>query len=137
MNYCQLRRKSWAGNVLPIKVLASQDASSVYAQCLNGLQSTLLDCPRFLLTTAEYCSTVILRGWHMTIKETIQEELRRREWSHYRLVNELKGKLPARTVYAYLSGGCDLGSESASVILEALGLQVTRKKSGRSRRKEV
>ena len=60
----------------------------------------------------------------MTIKKAIQDELERRGWSHYRLVKELEGKMPARTIYAYLSGERDLGSARASIILETLGLKI-------------
>ena len=60
----------------------------------------------------------------MTIKQAIQNELERKGWSHYRLVKELEGKMPARTIYAYLSGERDLSSERASVILETLGLKI-------------
>ena len=62
----------------------------------------------------------------MTIKKAIKIELKRRGWSHYRLVKELEGKMPARTVYSFLSGEQDLTSERASIILKALGLKITR-----------
>lgn len=72
----------------------------------------------------------------MTIKQAIQKELIRRGWSHYRLAKEVGGKLPARTVYAYLSGERDLSSNRASIILQALGLQIKRKpKSGQRPRR--
>jgi ribosome-binding protein aMBF1 (putative translation factor) len=62
----------------------------------------------------------------MTIKKAIEAELKHRGWSRYRLAEELKGKMPERTVYAYLSGERDLSSERASVILKALGLKIRR-----------
>ena len=62
----------------------------------------------------------------MTIKKAIEDELERRGWSRYRLTKELEGKMPARTVYAYLSGERDLSSERASKILKALGLKIRR-----------
>ena len=62
----------------------------------------------------------------MTIKKAIEDELKHRGWSHYRLVKEVEGKLVARTVYAYLSGEQDLSSERASIILNALGLKIKR-----------
>jgi len=74
----------------------------------------------------------------MTIREAIQNELQNRGWSFYRLTKELEGKMPARTVYAYLGGECDLVSERVSIILQALGLRITCKtKRGKSPRKEV
>ena len=63
----------------------------------------------------------------MTIRETIQKELKRKGWSHYRLAKELHGKMPARTVYAYLGGECDLVSDRVSIILQTLGLQIKNK----------
>ena len=75
---------------------------------------------------------------HMTIRESILKELYKKKWSHYRLAKELEGKMPPRTVYAYLSGECDLGSERVSIILQVLGLQIKPiKKRGRRPRKEV
>ena len=62
----------------------------------------------------------------MTIKKAIEDELKRRGWSRYRLAKELEKKMPARTVYAYLSGERDLSSERASIILNALGLKIKR-----------
>ena len=62
----------------------------------------------------------------MTIKSAIKTELKRRGWSRYRLVKELEGKMPPRTVYSYLAGERDLSSERASVLLEALGLKIKR-----------
>lgn len=74
----------------------------------------------------------------MTIRETIHKELQHRGWSRYRLEKELEGKIPARTVYAYLSGECDLGSDRVSIILQALGLQIKSKPTkGKRPRKEV
>jgi hypothetical protein len=60
----------------------------------------------------------------MTIWETILNELETRSWSRYRLVQEIKGKIPERTVYAYLSGDCDITSDKVSIILEALELEI-------------
>ena len=74
----------------------------------------------------------------MTIRESIQKELRRRGWSQYRLVKALEGKMPARTVYAYLGGECDLVSERVSIIMQALGLRIICKtERGKGPRKEV
>ena len=64
----------------------------------------------------------------MTIKKAIEDELKRRGWSRYRLAKELEGELPARTVYAYLSGERDLSSKRASIILTALELKIRRSK---------
>ncbi len=66
----------------------------------------------------------------MTIKKAIEGELKRRGWSRYRLAKELEDKMPARTVYAYLSdkkkSKRDISAERASIILKALGLKIKR-----------
>lgn len=74
----------------------------------------------------------------MMIRQAIQKELKRRGWSRYRLIKELKGAIPPTTVYEYLRGKSELGSDRASIILRALGLQITSKpKKGKCPRKEV
>lgn len=66
------------------------------------------------------------------IKKAIKEELKRRGWSTYRLVKELKGKIPDRTVYSYLSDDednvntRDISAPRAGIILQALGLKIKR-----------
>ncbi|MHA2066253.1 MAG: hypothetical protein ACXABY_17915 [Candidatus Thorarchaeota archaeon] len=73
----------------------------------------------------------------MKIRHSILAELKRRKWSHYRLAKELKGKMPERTVYAYLGDECDLVSNRVSIILQALGLQIKPKpRRGKRPRKE-
>ena len=61
----------------------------------------------------------------MTIRQTILKELKRCGWSRYRLVKELDGAIPMSTIYDYLSGETDLGSDRVSIILQALGLRIT------------
>ena len=63
----------------------------------------------------------------MTIRQAILKELKRRGWSKYRLVKELKGTVPEATVYEYLGEKSDIGSDKASIILQALGLRITHK----------
>jgi hypothetical protein len=64
------------------------------------------------------------------IKIAIKSELKRRGWSNYRLAKELKGKMPERTLYSYLSdeqkSKRDISAQRASIILKELGLKVTR-----------
>ena len=74
-----------------------------------------------------------------TIRESILKEIRRRGWTIYRFAKELDGKVNIRVVYQYLSEGQDTGSEIASVMLQTLGLAITKKpnlKRGRRPRKE-
>jgi len=64
------------------------------------------------------------------IKKAIKSELKRRGWTYYKLSKELKGKLPQRTIYSYLSNKDkskrDISAERASIILKALGLKIKR-----------
>ncbi len=73
----------------------------------------------------------------MTIRQTILKELRRRGWSRYRLVKELDGAIPMSTIYDYLGGETDLGSDRVSKILQALGLRITsdKRKTGQRPRR--
>ncbi|MCP4611474.1 MAG: hypothetical protein GY845_22400 [Planctomycetes bacterium] len=65
------------------------------------------------------------------IKVAILKEMKR-SWTCYRLSQELKDKLPQRTVYAYLSdkkdsvNKRDISAKRASIILKALGLKIKR-----------
>jgi hypothetical protein len=83
----------------------------------------------FLLTIDELCSIVYCMDM---IKKAILTEMKRRGWTCYRLSKELEGKLPQRTVYAYLSdkegsvNKRDISAERVSVILKALGLKIKR-----------
>ncbi|MHC4165591.1 MAG: hypothetical protein ACYSWQ_01385 [Planctomycetota bacterium] len=73
----------------------------------------------------------------MTIRQIILKDLKRRGWSRYRLVKELDGAIPMSTIYDYLGGETDLGSDRVSIILQALGLRITsdkRKMGQRPRR---
>jgi hypothetical protein len=65
----------------------------------------------------------------VNIREAILKEIKKRGWSRYRLVKELKGAIPANTLYDYLRGDTDIGSDRASIILQALGLRITHYKS--------
>jgi hypothetical protein len=96
----------------------------IHCQYLKAVSKKLITFSKNLLTTAILCSMFGIRGLLMTIRETIQKELKRKGWSHYRLVQELEGKMPARTVYAYLSGKCDLVSDRVSIMLQVLDLQI-------------
>lgn len=73
---------------------------------------------------------------HMTnIREAVQRELDRRKWTAYRLVQEAQ-KFPTRdgkpispdTVYKFLSGSRAITDKFLEPILEALGLELRRKR---------
>lgn len=79
------------------------------------------------LTLAELCHIIVYMDM---IKKAILAEMKQRGWTCYRLSQELKGKLPRRTIYAYLSdkGDCkrDISTERASKILKVLDLKIKR-----------
>jgi hypothetical protein len=72
------------------------------------------------------------------LREVVLKELRRREWSHYRLVQALKGKRPGKkdvppvTLYEFLRGETPINSNDLGLIFEALELEI-RPASGRRR----
>ena len=76
---------------------------------------------------AVFRSIAIIRGPTVTIRETIKKELKKRGWSRYRLVKELDGAISATSVYEYLRGETDLGSDGVSIIMKTLGLTITSK----------
>lgn len=82
-----------------------------------------------ILTIDELCNIIMQMDM---IKKAILTEMKRRGWTCYRLSQELKGKLPQRTVYAYLSdkegsiNKRDISVERASIILKVLGLKIKR-----------
>lgn len=127
MSYCQVCKRSLACKPLLIKSFWLYGSASVCVQCLKQLRKIFFTFPEKNLTDAIYCTIFYYRGIGMTIRETIKQELKRRGWSYYRLAKELKGKMPARTVYAYLAGDCDLVSERVSIILGSLELTIKRK----------
>ena len=126
-----------ASKCLFIKSFQRWCSASVYAQCLKELEKRFFVFFKKLLTDAKLCSKIWPMGSSMTIREAIQKELQKRRWSYYRLVKELEGKMPARTVYAYLGGECDLVSDRVSIILQALGLRIThyKRKTGQRPRR--
>ena len=137
MTYCVVSRMSLAFKCLFIKSLWRCCSTSVYAQCLKEFEKRFFIFFKKLLTGAKLCSKIWPMGSSMTIREAIQKELQKRRWSYYRLVKELEGKMPARTVYAYLGGECDLVSDRVSIILQALGLRIThyKRKTGQRPRR--
>jgi hypothetical protein len=68
------------------------------------------------------------------LREAVQKEMERREWSTYQLVQALKGKreggkdVPSATVYEFLRGETTINSEYLGLILDVLGLEIKRKK---------
>lgn len=67
------------------------------------------------------------------IRAAISAEMKRRKWSTYRLVQELKGKridgkdVPSMTVYQFIEG-TSINTSDLSLILQVLDLEIKRKK---------
>ena len=58
----------------------------------------------------------------MSFREAIIRELKRRDWSAYRLGK--KAHVPIRSVQAYLAGRCDMAGENVAKLCAALGLKL-------------
>ena len=69
------------------------------------------------------------------IRKAILDELKRRGWSRYRLVQSLQGNMPPSTVYQYLSGYRDLNSRRVSMILDVLGIKLVSPKKHKRAKK--
>ncbi len=66
------------------------------------------------------------------IRDAILEEMLKSNLTIYQVSNMVRPKIPQRTVYAFLTGEKDAGTETASVIMKALGLTVRRERKEKS-----
>ena len=76
----------------------------------------------------------------MSERKVILEEIKKSGLTIYKVAKLVEGKIPQRTVYAFLRGEEDSLTATSSVIMAALGLTITRKsklKKGRRPRKEI
>ena len=74
------------------------------------------------------------------IRKAILNQMEKSGMTIYQVARLVEGKVPQRTVYAFLRGEEDSLTKTASIIMEALGLTVTKKpivKRGKGPRKEV
>ncbi len=74
------------------------------------------------------------------IRRAILKEIQKSGMTIYKVAKMVEDKVPQRTVYAFLRGEEDSLTATASVIMNALGLKVTKKsklKKGTRPRKEV
>jgi hypothetical protein len=67
----------------------------------------------------------------VNIRQQILKRLTQLEWSNYRLVESVKGKVPASTVYGFLRGEHPINSDHLGHLLDALGLKLTASKAAR------
>ena len=73
------------------------------------------------------------------IRDVILKRMSEMNLTTYKLCKMVEGQVPKRTIYDFISGKSDAGTEVASVLMEALGLTITIKrnmKRGKRPRKE-
>jgi hypothetical protein len=78
------------------------------------------------------CNTMIMGK----IRDVILEEMLKSQLTIYQVSNIVRHKIPQRTVYAFLTGEKDTGTETASIIMDALGLIISRESKGKTYLKE-
>ena len=75
----------------------------------------------------------------LAIRDVILKRMSEMNLTTYKLCKMIEGQVPMRTIYDFISGKSDAGTEVASVLMEALGLIITKKskvKRGKRPRKE-
>ena len=73
------------------------------------------------------------------IRDVILKRMSEMNLTTYKLCKMVEGQVPKRTIYDFISGKSDAGTEVASALMKALGLKITSKstiKRGRRPRKE-
>ena len=80
--------------------------------------------------------SAILSSSMMDIRQAILEQLDKNEWTIYQLAKKVEGKVPRRTVYAYMRGEEDSLSKTVAILLEAAGLHITTTKRAKRPGKE-
>ncbi len=58
------------------------------------------------------------------IRDSILKQMLELELTIYQVSKKVEGKIPQRTVYTFLTGEKDMGTETASILMETLGLKV-------------
>jgi len=62
------------------------------------------------------------------IRERILKHMRKSGLTIYQVAKKVKDKVPQRTVYAFLTGEKDTRTETASIILRVIGLEIKEKR---------
>ena len=73
------------------------------------------------------------------IREAILKQIHKRNMTIYQVSKLVGDKIPQRTVYAFLTSEKDTGTETACILMKALGLTIAEKsnvKRGKHPRKE-
>jgi len=68
------------------------------------------------------------------IRQSILDRMKELDWTINHVSVLVKGRIPRRTVYAYLTSESDARTEVASVLMEVLGLTITVQPVKRARR---
>lgn len=82
----------------------------------------------------------ILSATMPDLRDAVRAEMKRRGWSTYRLIKELKGKranggdVPHMTVYQFVRGDGPINSDDLGLIFDVLELEVS-PRTGKTRRK--
>ena len=72
----------------------------------------------------------------MDMRQAILKQLERKGWTINHFATQVEGKVPRRTVYAYLRGEEDSLSKTVAILLEAAGLRITTTDRAKRPRKE-
>ncbi|MHC4205088.1 MAG: hypothetical protein ACYSTT_10590 [Planctomycetota bacterium] len=72
----------------------------------------------------------------LDLRQAILEQLKQSGLTINQFAKQVEGKVPRRTVYAYLRGEEDSLSKTVSILLEAVGLTITTTKRAKRPRKE-
>lgn len=69
---------------------------------------------------ALFCNNLLMGQ----IRDSILKQMLKLEFTIYQVSKKVEGKIPQRTVYTFLTGEKDMGTETASILMETLGLKV-------------
>ena len=78
----------------------------------------------------------IISGSMLDMRQAILEQIEKSGLTINQLAKRVEGKIPRRTVYAYLRDEEDSLSKTVSILLEAVGLTITTTKRAKRSRKE-
>ena len=72
----------------------------------------------------------------LDLRQAILDQIEKTGLTINQVAKRVEGKVPRRTVYAYLRGEEDSLSKTVSILLEAVGLTITTTKRAQRPRKE-
>ncbi len=78
----------------------------------------------------------IISGRMLDLRQAILDQIEKSGMTINHVAKLVEGKIPRRTVYAYLRGEEDSLSKTVSVLLEAVGLTITTKRAMRPRKEQ-